>query len=167
MAFAVGDVVMYPQHGAASVERIERHEAFGEEREYYVLRMHRGDLIVKVPVDSADRVGVRPPASADEVDDILAVLAKADVRVPSNWSRRFKNHQEKMKTGDVYQVAEVVRNLALRKRTAELSSAERSMYDRAREILLSELTPALQMTSEEAEAYLDSVVGAGKVAAPN
>jgi CarD family transcriptional regulator len=161
LTFSVGETVMYPQHGAATVERIEKRTAFDAEREYLVLRMHRGDMVVNVPVETAAQVGVRPPASPEEIDDIVAVLAKTDVRVPSNWSRRFKNHQEKMKTGDVYQVAEVVRNLAVRKRTAELSSAERTMYERAREILLSELGPALSMTEEEAEAYLDSVVASG------
>ena len=99
---------------------------------------------LSVPVDKAEEVGVRPPVGAEELDDLVAVLSKPDPRVPSNWSRRFKNHQEKLKSGDVYQVAEVVRNLAARNRDAAASSAaERTMYERARINLVSEIAPAL------------------------
>ena len=103
----------------------------------------------------------RPPVSADELEDLVAVLAKPDPRVPSNWSRRFKNHQEKLKSGDVYQVAEVVRNLAARNRDASLSAAERTMYERARVNLISEISPALKVSSEDAEVYLDEALAKG------
>jgi CarD family transcriptional regulator len=99
--------------------------------------------------------------SPDELEDLVAVLAKADPRVPSNWSRRFKNHQEKLKSGDVYQVAEVVRNLAARNRDASLSAAERTMYERARVNLISEIAPALKVTTDEAEVYLDEALAKG------
>ena len=89
------------------------------------------------------------------------MLVKPDPRVPSNWSRRFKNHQEKLKSGDVYQVAEVVRNLAARNRDASLSAAERTMYDRARINLISEIAPALKVSAEEAERYLDDALAKG------
>jgi CarD family transcriptional regulator len=89
------------------------------------------------------------------------VLSKADPRVPSNWSRRFKNHQEKLKSGDVYQVAEVVRNLAARNRDASLSAAERTMYERARTNLISEIQPALKVTKEEAEEFLNKALEKG------
>ena len=104
---------------------------------------------------------MRPPVSADELEDLVAVLSKPDPRVPSNWSRRFKNHQEKLKSGDVYQVAEVVRNLAARNRDASLSAAERTMYERARVNLVSEISPALKVTAEEAEDYLDAALAKG------
>lgn len=99
--------------------------------------------------------------SPDELEDLVSVLSKADPRVPSNWSRRFKNHQEKLKSGDVYQVAEVVRNLAARNRDASLSAAERTMYDRARINLISEIAPALKVSTEEAEAFLDEALAKG------
>jgi CarD family transcriptional regulator len=89
------------------------------------------------------------------------VLSKADPRVPSNWSRRFKNHQEKLKSGDVYQVAEVVRNLAARNRDASLSAAERTMYERARVNLISEIAPALKVSKEEAEEFLNKALEKG------
>ena len=107
MGFKVGDRVVYPHHGAAVIERKEKREMFGEKVEYLVLRVTHGDLTLMVPVEKAEEVGIRPPVSKDEVEDILDVLAKKDARMPSNWSRRFKNHLEKLKSGDVYQVAEV------------------------------------------------------------
>ena len=136
-------------------------DAFGEKREYLILQTVINEMTLKVPVDKAEEVGVRPPVSADELEDLVAVLSKPDPRVPSNWSRRFKNHQEKLKSGDVYQVAEVVRNLAARNRDASLSAAERTMYERARVNLVSEISPALKVSAEDAEAYLDEALAKG------
>lgn len=150
MSFEVGDRVVYPHHGAAIIKRKEQREAFGEQREYLVLEMVHGDLTLSVPSDKADDVGMRPPISESDVEDLFRLIGKRDVREPSNWSRRFKNHQEKMKSGDVYQVAEVVRNLALREQGKGLSTAEKSMLERARSILVSELSFALDVTEDDA-----------------
>ncbi len=150
MAFKVGDRVVYPHHGAAVIEKKEKRTVFGEEKEYFVLRMAHGDMILAVPIDKAEDVGMRPPISEEDVEDVLRLLAKRDVREPSNWSRRFKNHQEKLKSGDVYQVAEVVRNLALREAARGLSAGEKSMLERARVILASELSIAWDVPEEEA-----------------
>ena len=150
MSFKVGDRVVYPHHGAAVIQKKENREVFGETKECLVLQMVHGDLVLTVPVDKADDVGMRPPISEADVEDLFRLIAKRDVREPANWSRRFKNHQEKMKSGDVYQVAEVVRNLALREKGKGLSTAEKSMLERARSILVSELSFALDVTEEEA-----------------
>src|SRR5215218_6273925 len=125
-------------------------EAFGEKREYLILQTVINEMTLKVPVDMAEEVGVRPPVSADELEDLVAVLSKPDPRVPSNWSRRFKNHQEKLKSGDVYQVAEVVRNLALRDADKGLSAGEKSMFVKARQVLVSELAFALNISEDTA-----------------
>ena len=163
MKFKKGDTVIYPQHGACKVEAIRKEAPLntGKQQEYLVLRTVIGDMTLRVPMSKVDEVGVRPPVSPDELEDLVAVLAKADPRVPSNWSRRFKNHQEKLKSGDVYQVAEVVRNLAARNRDASLSAAERTMYERARVNLISEIAPALKVTTDEAEVYLDEALAKG------
>lgn len=163
MKFKKGDTVIYPQHGACKVEAIRKEDPLntGKQQEYLVLRTVIGDMTLRVPMSKVDEVGVRPPVSPDELEDLVAVLAKADPRVPSNWSRRFKNHQEKLKSGDVYQVAEVVRNLAARNRDASLSAAERTMYERARVNLISEIAPALKVTTDEAEVYLDDALAKG------
>jgi CarD family transcriptional regulator len=161
--FKKGDTVIYPQHGACKVEAIRKEDPLnvGKAQDYLVLRTVIGDMTLRVPMAKVDEVGVRPPVSPDELEDLVAVLAKADPRVPANWSRRFKNHQEKLKSGDVYQVAEVVRNLAARNRDASLSAAERTMYERARVNLISEIAPALKVTTEEAERYLDDALARG------
>ena len=163
MKFKKGDTVIYPQHGACKVESISKQDPLntGKVQDYLVLRTVIGEMTLRVPMSKVDEVGVRPPVSPDELEDLVAVLAKADPRVPSNWSRRFKNHQEKLKSGDVYQVAEVVRNLAARDRDSALSAAEKTMYDRARVNLISEIQPALKCTTEEAEIYLDKALEKG------
>jgi CarD family transcriptional regulator len=161
MTYKKGETVIYPQHGACIVEGIKKINAFGSRQEYLILRTVINEMTLQVPVAKADEVGVRPPVSADELEDLVSVLSKADPRVPSNWSRRFKNHQEKLKSGDVYQVAEVVRNLAARNRDASLSAAERTMYERARVNLISEIAPALKVSNEEAEAFLNAALEKG------
>ena len=150
MTFKPGDRVVYPHHGAAVVERREQKEAFGEKQEYLVLRMAHGDMMLSVPVDKAEEVGMRWPISTDDVEDLFDVLKKRDVREPANWSRRFKNHQEKLKSGDVYQVAAVVRNLALRERDKGLSAGEKSLFTKARSVLVSELSFALNESEDDA-----------------
>jgi CarD family transcriptional regulator len=159
--FKKGETVIYPQHGACIVVGTKKMEAFGAMQEYLILKTVINEMTLSVPVLKAEEVGVRPPVSPDELDDLVSVLAKPDPRVPSNWSRRFKNHQEKLKSGDVYQVAEVVRNLAARNRDASLSAAERTMYDRARINLVSEIAPALKVSAEEAERFLDEALAKG------
>ncbi len=150
MGFKVGDRVVYPHHGAAVIKKKQSMDVAGEKKEYFVLQMAHGDLTLSVPVDKADEVGMRPPISVEDVEDVLRLLGKRDVREPSNWSRRFKNHQEKLKSGDVYQVAEVVRNLALRESARGLSAGEKSMLERARVILASELSIAWNVPEEDA-----------------
>ena len=136
-------------------------KAFGKTQDYLILKTVINEMTLSIPVDQISTVGVRPPVSSSELQDLVSVLAKADPRVPANWSRRFKNHQEKLKSGDVYQVAEVVRNLAARDRDSALSAAEKTMYDRARVNLISEIQPALRVTTEEAELYLDKALEKG------
>ena len=156
-----GDTVIYPQHGACVVINMKRMKAFGKTQDYLILKTVINEMTLSIPVDQISTVGVRPPVSSSELQDLVSVLAKADPRVPANWSRRFKNHQEKLKSGDVYQVAEVVRNLAARDRDSALSAAEKTMYDRARVNLISEIQPALRVTTEEAELYLDKALEKG------
>ncbi|MEM7339713.1 MAG: CarD family transcriptional regulator [Actinomycetota bacterium] len=150
MSYKAGDRVVYPHHGAAIIESTEMVELNGEEKEYFVLKTAHDDLTVRVPIDKVDEVGMRPPISLEDVEDLFVLLAKKDVREPANWSRRFKNHQEKLKSGDVYQVAEVVRNLALREKAKGLSAGEKNMYTKARKVLVSELSFALDVTEEAA-----------------
>ncbi len=158
MTFDVGDKVVYPHHGAAVIQSRERMTVFGEDREYLVLKLAFGDLTLKVPADNTDEVGLREVINDEEVEEVFAVLRKKEARMPTNWSRRFKNHVEKLKSGDVYQVAEVVRNLSLREKDKGLSAGEKRMLAKARQILTSELTFALGVSEEEAERQLDEAL---------
>ena len=155
MAFDVGDRVVYPHHGAAVIVKREKRKVNGSNTEYLVLEMAHGELTLSVPVDKADDVGMRPPIGKEEVEDLFELLGKKDIREPANWSRRFKNHQEKLKSGDVYQVAEVVRNLALRDVSKGLSAGEKSMLNKARSVLVSELSFALDVSEDEALSRLE------------
>lgn len=158
MAFKAGDRVVYPHHGAAIIEKKETKEVFGEKTEYLVLRMAHGEMTLSVPVDKAEEVGMRWPISGEDVEDLFEVLQRRDVREPANWSRRFKNHQEKLKSGDVYQVAEVVRNLALRDREKGLSAGEKTLYNKARNVLVSELSFALDVSEDDAMDKVDAAL---------
>jgi CarD family transcriptional regulator len=158
VTFDVGDKVVYPHHGAAVVEKRETIEAFGESRDYLVLRLSYGDLTLKVPADGTDEVGLREVINNEEVEEVFAVLRKKEARMPTNWSRRFKNHVEKLKSGDVYQVAEVVRNLSLRDKEKGLSAGEKRMLAKARQILVSELTFAINVDEDEAQRRLDEAL---------
>ena len=156
MSFDVGDRVVYPHHGAAVIVKREKRKVEGKSIEYLVLQMAHGELTLRVPVENADDVGLRPPIGAEEVEDLFELLGKKDIREPANWSRRFKNHQEKLKSGDVYQVAEVVRNLALRDQSKGLSAGEKSMFVKARSVLVSELSFALDVSEEDALSQVEA-----------
>lgn len=156
MTFDVGDNVVYPHHGAAVIqERKMLVSPTGEKREYLILQLAYSDLTLKVPSDNTDEVGLREVINDEEVEEVFAVLRKKEARMPTNWSRRFKNHVEKLKSGDIYQVAEVVRNLTIRDKDKGLSAGEKRMLIKARQILVSELTFAINVSEEEAEARLD------------
>ncbi len=152
--FDVGDKVVYPHHGAAVVEKREVREAFGEKREYLILRLAYGELTLMVPSDKTDEVGLREVINDEEVEEVFSVLRAKEARMPTNWSRRYKTHVEMLKSGDVYQVATVVRNLSIRDKDKGLSAGEKRMLGRAREVLVSELTFALGVDKDEAEARL-------------
>jgi CarD family transcriptional regulator len=154
--FNVGDRVVYPHHGAAIIEAKETMTVEGKEREYLVLKLAYGELLLKVPADNTDKVGIRDIINEEEVRMVFDVLGQEEVKMPTNWSRRFKTHVEKLRSGDIYQVAEVVRNLSLRDHDKGLSAGEKRMLAKARQILVSELTFAMNLNEEDAEKTLDS-----------
>ena len=123
-----------------------------------MLRLAYGDLTLMVPTDNTDEVGLREVINDEEVEEVFAVLRKKEARMPTNWSRRYKNHVEKLKSGDIYQVAEVVRNLSIREKDKGLSAGEKRMLTRARQILVSELTFAIGVSEEEAEKKLNDAL---------
>jgi CarD family transcriptional regulator len=149
---------VYPHHGAAVIKGVEEREVLGEKREYFVLRLSYGDLTLLVPLDNTEEVGIRGVISRDELEKVFKVLRSKECRMPTNWSRRFKTHVEKLRSGDIYQVAEVVRNLARRDKEKGLSAGEKRMLAKARQILLSEITFAADVDEGEAGKLLDGVL---------
>jgi CarD family transcriptional regulator len=156
--YKVGDKVVYPHHGAGKVLKKERKEILGERREYLTIKILHNDMTVMVPSDSAGRAGLRRVIGEEEVARVLTVLRGDMSQMPKNWNRRFKHNRDKMKTGDVYELAEVVRNLGIRDFEKGLSTGEKQMFTRAKKILASELMYALDMEEKEAEEYLDSLL---------
>ena len=158
--FAIGDKVVYPHHGAAVIEKVEQRDLLGESRQYYILKLAYGELTLMVPTDSTDEVGLREVTPAKEVPKVFKVLKKNEPTTnTTNWSRRFKANVEKLKSGDIYQVADVVRSLHQRDKEKGLSAGEKRMLTKARQILVSELTFSKDCNEEEAEKMLDEVLG--------
>jgi CarD family transcriptional regulator, regulator of rRNA transcription len=155
--FRKGDKVVHPRHGAAVVEDLVELERFGEQRVYVKLRLPHG-LTLMVPVESAEQVGLRGVVSRDELDEVFDLLRGDEGRTPILWGKRYRANLAKLISGDIYHVAEVVRDLSLRERGKGLSSAEKRMLAKAREILISELTFVVGSTEENAEAMLDEVL---------
>ncbi len=158
MTFKVGDTVVYPHHGAATIEAIETRTIKGEERVYLVLKVAQGDLTVRVPADNVDLVGVRDVVDQEGLDQVFDVLRQPHTEEPTNWSRRYKANLEKLASGDVIKVAEVVRDLWRRERERGLSAGEKRMLAKARQILVSELALAEKTNEDKAEAILDEVL---------
>ena len=158
MAFNVGDTVVYPNYGEALIESVEMRKIKGEDREYLVLRVAQGDLTVRVPADNVDLVGVRDVVNAEGLDKVFTVLRQPYTEEPTNWSRRYKANLEKLASGDVIKVAEVVRDLFRREQERGLSAGEKRMLAKARQILVSELALAEKTDEDKAEAILDEVL---------
>jgi len=160
MTFEVGETVVYPHHGAALIEAIETRTIKGEERMYLVLKVAQGDLTVRVPADNAEYVGVRDVVGQDGLERVFEILKAPHTEEPTNWSRRYKANVEKIASGDVNKVAEVVRDLWRRDRERGLSAGEKRMLAKARQILVSELALAEGTNEDKAEVLLDEVLSA-------
>ena len=160
MVFEVGETVVYPHHGAATIEEIKTRTIKGEEKMYLRLKVTQGDLMIEVPAENVDLVGVRDVVDEEGLKQVIAVLQAQDAEEASNWSRRYKANLEKLASGDVLKVAEVVRDLWRRDRGKGLSAGEKRMLTKARQILTSELALAKKIDEEEAETRLDDILSA-------
>jgi CarD family transcriptional regulator len=164
--FEVGDSVVYPHHGAGKVLKKEMKEVLGEKREYLTIKILHNDMTVMVPTANASVAGLRRVIDEETLQKVLAVLQDQCSDMPKNWNRRFKHNRDKIKTGDIYELAEVVRNLAIREHQKGLSTGEKQMYTRAKKVLSSEMMYALDMDEERVDGHLISVIleGAGNLA---
>jgi CarD family transcriptional regulator len=159
--YKVGDKVVYPHHGAGTVVKREKREILGEKREYLTIKILHNDMTVNVPAENAERVGLRKVIDEEAVKKVVKYLTSGGTEMPKNWNRRFKHNRDKMKTGDIYELAEVVRNLALRDGEKGLSTGEKQMYVKAKKILASELMYAKNMSEEEALEWLEETLTNG------
>ena len=156
--FDVGDNVVYPHHGAGTVVSKESRIVLGQEREYLTIKILHNDMTVNVPTENAEKVGLRWVIDLESVEVVVKALSGESTEMPKNWNRRFKHNRDKMKTGDILELAEVVRNLALRDHEKGLSTGEKQMYVKAKKILASELMYAKDLSEDDAHAWLEEVL---------
>ncbi|HWN23058.1 MAG TPA: CarD family transcriptional regulator, partial [Gaiellaceae bacterium] len=156
--FDVGDKVVYPHHGAGTVIKKEKREILGQTREYLTIQILHNDMTVNVPVENAEKVGLRGVIEEDLVTVVVKALTAGESEMPKNWNRRFKHNRDKMKTGDIFELAEVVKNLSLRDHEKGLSTGEKQMFVKAKKILASELMYAKGVDEEAAAEWLDEVL---------
>ena len=156
--YKVGDKVVYPHHGAGTVVKREKKEVLGETREYLTIKIDHNDMTVNVPADNAERVGLRKVIDEEAVKKVVKYLTSGGTEMPKNWNRRFKHNRDKMKTGDIFELAEVVCNLSLRDHEKGLSTGEKQMFVKAKKILASELMYAKGMDEDECSEWLEGVL---------
>jgi CarD family transcriptional regulator len=156
--YKVGDKVVYPHHGAGTVVKREERDVLGQKREYLTIQILHNDMTVNVPSENAEKVGLRKVIDEEMVEVVLKALTGGGTQMPKNWNRRFKHNRDKMKTGDILELAEVVRNLSLRDQEKGLSTGEKQMFVKAKKILASELMYAKGMDEDEASVWLEEVL---------
>lgn len=156
--FNVGDKIVYPMHGAGIINDIEEREILGEAKKYYIMEMPIGDMKVMVPLDKVDEVGVREIISKEEMEEVMGILKDDRSKMPKNWNRRFRANMDKIKSGDIYEIAIVVRNLMILDLEKGLSTGERKMLSDAKQMLVSEMILVYDKTIEEVEEIIEESI---------
>jgi len=156
--YSVGDKIVYPMHGAGVIESIEEKEFLGQKQDYYILRMPLGDMRVMIPTTNVVGIGIRGIIDMKEIDGVLEVLKGRSVNVNTNWNKRYRENMVKIKSGSIYEVADVVRTLMQREKNKGLSTGERKMLNSAKQILISELVLAKGANQLEIEVIIDECV---------
>ncbi len=158
--FKVGDKIVYPMHGAGTIESIEEKEILGEKQKYYIMKMPVGDIKVMVPTKNAEMIGVRDVIPNETAQGVLDVLASENTDMSTNWNKRYRDNMEKMKSGDIYEVADVVRNLSFKQKERGLATGEKKMLSNAKQILISELVLAEATDKENVEKMVNDKINA-------
>lgn len=157
--FEIGEYIAHPMHGAGVIDSVVKKKISGAERDYYVLKLPVGDMLVLIPVEGCENIGVRPVCSAEQAESVIAAFADIDISMTQNWNKRYRENMQKIKSGDLMEVAAVVKGLMLRDMERGLSTGERKMLHSAKQILISELVVALDSDFVSVEARLNSAVG--------
>jgi len=158
--FQVGDKVVHPMHGAGVIDSVVKKKVDGVVREYYILKIPLGGMMVLVPTDHCDEIGVRAVSQQEKIEDVLSSVSSLDVESDTNWNRRYRENLVRLKSGDLYEVARVIKALALRDGTRGLSTGERKMLHTARQILASEIVVVTDCTYDAAEARITGALAA-------
>lgn len=156
--FSVGDKIVYPMQGAGVIKGIEEKKILGETRQYYILKLPGSDINIMIPVDTSESIGIREVSTSDVMETVLEELHKDSTPMNPNWNRRYRENMDKLKTGDIMQVAEVVRNLVRHDRTKKLSAGERKLLKGAKKILVSEFVLSMNIEPEEAELLVEKAI---------
>lgn len=156
--FNIGDKVVYPLHGAGTIEAIEEKEILGEVKKYFILRMPIGNIKISIPIDKIAEIGVREVFKKEELEPVIRVLEGKGTQMPDNWSQRYRENLDKIKTGDIFEIARVVRNLSIRDYKKGLSAGEKKMLNSARKMLVSEFVIVNNQTAEEVEKLIDDAI---------
>lgn len=156
--FNLGDKVVYPMHGAGVIETLESKEILGEVKSYYVLKMPIGEMKLMIPVDNVNNIGLRNIIDKSLVEGVYGILKQAAVLNDSNWNKRFRDNMIKMKTGDIFEVAQVVRDLTYRDKEKGLSTGEKKMLVSAKQMLVSEISLSTESDSTGIQEYLDNII---------
>lgn len=152
--YHIGEKIVYPMHGAGIIDDIEEKKILGDIRKYYVLKIPFGEVKIMLPVDNCNTIGVRHIVSKESMEEVIETLAQQNNDISGNWNRRYRENMEKLKTGEIKAVAEVVRNLGRIEKTKKLSTGEKKMFVNAKQILLSEMILVKDISLEEAEIIL-------------
>ena len=155
--FNVGDKIVYPMHGAGTIDAIEEKDILGEKQNYYIIKMP-GEVKVMVPTAKAEEVGVRNIINKEEAAKVMSVLGENETEMSQNWNKRYRDNMDKMKSGDIYEVADVVRNLSFKQKEKGLSTGEKKMLNNAKQILVSELVLAEHASQEEVEQLVENKI---------
>ena len=155
--FNVGDKIVYPMHGAGTIDAIEEKDILGQKQSYYILKMP-GEVKVMIPTAKAEEVGVRNIINKESADKVFGVLEQDETAMDKNWNKRYRDNMEKMKSGDIYEIADVVRNLSFKQKEKGLSTGEKKMLNNAKQILVSELVLAEHATQEEVEQLVENKI---------
>lgn len=156
--FKVGENAVYPAHGVTVVKRIEEKEVGGKKKKFYVLQVVDNQMTIMVPTDNADSVGLRSIISDKDVKKVYGILKERDIKIDqTTWNRRYREYMEKIKTGSVYEIAEVLRNLFLLRHSKDLSFGERKMLDQAKQLLVKEISLAKNIKEGDVEEEIRSI----------
>lgn len=156
--FKIGDKIVYPMHGAGIITGVDIKEILGEKREYYIIQMPIGDMKVLVPVDNVEEIGVRYIIAEDQMEGVIDILRGHKTAMPQNWNRRYRANMDRIKTGDIDEIAAVVRNLTIMDNQKGLSTGERKMLTNARQMLLSELVLVSDLSAEKVEKIVEEAI---------